>query len=105
MRWRCLVPDSVHSVATVAHHRPLPFASLLSRSILLMIAKLIRTVLSGNIRTAMVHHRPSAVARLSALTSETSGESTSSELGSIPSIHASVDLLMAPDATRSRWAS
>ncbi len=97
--------DSVHSVATVAHHRPLPFASLLRRSILLMIAKLIRTVLSRNIRTVMVRHRPSVMARSSALTSGISGESTSSELGSIPSIHASVDLLIAPDATRSRWAS
>jgi len=39
--------DASHSDATLAHQRPFPLASRSSRSILLMIAKLIRTVLSG----------------------------------------------------------
>ena len=70
-----------------------------------MIAKLIRTVLSGNIRTVTVYHGPSADARSSTSTSGTSGESTSRVAASIPSIHASVAVLITPDATRSRWAS
>jgi hypothetical protein len=97
--------EFLHSEATEAYQRPLPFASLRSRSIRLISAKLVRTVLSGNITSVTGHHRPSAAARSSASTSGTSGESTSSMLGSIPSIHASVALLIAPAAIRLRCAS